>query len=166
MYAENKKIKLLLAGGTTEYVAEIIKARDEEKLPVILIENFDDNIKPVLYNMLDIFVLASQSESFGVVYLESWACKKPVVSSRLDAVASLLSEGHDCLMFPLNDVDALVAQLKLLIADKNLQKRLGENGYNKVMANFTWPVITEKYRNAYLKGIENFNREYSIKKSV
>lgn len=156
LYAQNKKIKLLLAGGTTSYVPEIKRIIQAEQLPVILIENFEEEDKPVLYNSLDVFVLASQSESFGVVFLEAWACKKPVIGTRMGAISSLLSEGTDSLLFAPGDSDNLTNQLKLLIANKDLCVQLGDNGYKKVMENFTWPVIVERYRNAYQSGMENF----------
>ena len=157
----NKHLKLLLAGGTTEYVPEIKKAITEEKLPVILIENFDDTTKPLLYNSLDIFVLASQSESFGVVFLEAWACKKPVIGTSMGAVASLVSDGHDGLLFKAGNVTELTHKIMLLAGNKNMRKVLGENGYSKAIDNYTWPVIVKKYRDAYIKGIENFKKEYS-----
>jgi glycosyltransferase involved in cell wall biosynthesis len=165
LYAGNKKIKLLLAGGTTEYVPEIKRVIEEEKLPIILIENFKDDYKRVLYNVLDVFVLASQSESFGVVFLEAWSCKKPVIGTRMGAISSLLSEGEDSLLFNAGDVDDLETQLRVLIDNKDLSNRFGNSGYRKVIDNYRWPVIIERYRHAYQLGIENFERQYKIKKA-
>lgn len=164
MVPTNPNLKLVLAGGTTEYVPIIKKAIEEEGLPIVLIENFDESEKAVIYHSLDAFVLASQSESFGVVFLEAWACKKPVIGTRMGAIESLLNEGVDSLLFEAGDSDSLVSQLQKLIEDKGLQQRLGEQGHIKVQNNYTWPVIVERYRNAYLFGIENFNRKH--KKSL
>lgn len=159
LYAENKKVKLLLAGGTTDYVPQIEKLIKDENLPVILIKDFDEKQKPLLYYVLDIFVLASQSESFGIVFLEAWICKKPVIGTRIGAIASLLTEGEDSLLFTAGDTDNLYDKLKTLTENKELRKQLGSAGYKKVMQHFTWPVIILKYRNAYIKGIENFKRK-------
>lgn len=156
LYDGNKNVKLLLAGGTTTYVAEIRQVIQAEQLPVILMENFDERFKPILYNSLDVFVLASQSESFGVVFLEAWACRKPVIGARMGAVSSLLNEGTDSLLFTPGDVEDLTHQLRKLIGDKNLCTRFGENGYKKVIKNYTWPVIVKRYRDAYELGIHNF----------
>lgn len=163
IYSKNKHTKLLLAGGTTDYIPEIIKFKQEENLPIILIENFDDNMKRILYNVLDIFVLASQSESFGVVFLESWACKKPVIGSRMGAIESLLSEGKDSLLFTTHDEESLITTIQTLIENPALRKELGQNGFEKVMEHFTWEKIVGKYRLAYQLGIANFEKEFKAK---
>lgn len=159
LYATNKNIKLLLAGGTTDYVPVIKNAIKDEQLPIILIEDFDEGLKPLLYNTLDIFVLASQSESFGVVFLEAWACKKPVIGTRMGAIASLIQDGFDGLLFNAGDTDNLLQKITTLANDKALCHTLGENGYRKACNNFSWPVIVKKYREAYLLGIDNFKKE-------
>ena len=164
LYAEDKNVKLLLAGGTTDYVPEIRKVIAEEKLPILLIENFNDELKSLLYHALDIFVLASQSESFGVVFLEAWACKKPVVGAKMGAIESLLSEGDDSLLFEPGNADSLRACLQTLMANEELRKRFGRNGYQKVVDHYTWERIVAKYREAYLLGIENF-KSYFPKRS-
>ncbi|MEP6513385.1 MAG: glycosyltransferase family 4 protein, partial [Parafilimonas sp.] len=115
IYTTNQKVKLLLAGATTDFVPQIKKIIHEKSLPVILIENFDEAQKPLLYNILNIFILASQSESFGVSFLEAWACKKPVVATDMGATASLLSEGTDSFLFPKDDVNDLVKKIEVLI---------------------------------------------------
>jgi glycosyltransferase involved in cell wall biosynthesis len=151
-----KNVKLLLAGGTTDYVPVIRKAIQEENLPIILIENFAEAQKAVLFNAIDVFVLASQSESFGVVFLEAWSCSKPVVGTRMGATESLLTEGKDSLLFMPEDVDELCQQLTTLIENKPLRLQLGHKGFEKVKANYTWPTIINAYRDAYLLGIANF----------
>lgn len=156
LFKENKKIKLLLAGTSTDFLPVIKKIIASQNLPVIIIEDFDNGIKPILFNLIDVFVLASQSESFGVVFLEAWACKKPVIATNMGATASLLSDDFDSLLFNANDEKDLSKKIQLLIQNKELRIQLGENGYSKVINNFTWKKIVEKYRNAYLKGIENF----------
>ena len=165
LYAQNRNVKLLLAGGTTDYVPAIKKIILEEGIPIILIENFEESEKSLLYNVLDVFVLASQSESFGVVFLEAWACKKPVVATRMGAISSLLSEEHDSMLFEPNNSEELQSKLQLLISNSELRSKLGENGYEKMLTSYTWPVIVAKYRQAYEIGIENFNRTYNSTKS-
>lgn len=163
MHKQNKHAKLLLAGGTTDYVPEIKTAMQEENLPIILIEDFEDSMKPLLFNCIDIFVLASQSESFGVVFLEAWACRKPVIGTNMGAVASLVKDGEDGVLFTAGDAEDLLQKINILAADKNLRQRLGANGHAKAVNNYSWPVIVKKYRNAYLLGIENFKSEYTLR---
>ncbi len=166
LHAKNKQVKLLLAGGTTDYVPEIKRVMAAENLPIILIESFDDAMKAVLYNALDIFVLASQSESFGVVFLEAWACHKPVVGSCMGAIQSLLGEGSDSLLFEPGSADSLLQALQALVSDPEKRMQLGANGYNKVVNNFTWEKIVAKYRAAYQLGIHNFEAVSRVKKML
>jgi glycosyltransferase involved in cell wall biosynthesis len=158
VYSKSKNVKLLLAGGNTDYVPEVKDIISKENLPVILVEDFGENMKGLLYNALDVFVLASQSESFGIVFLEAWACKKPVVATRMGAIASLLSEEKDSYLFTPKDVNELADKLEVLIANSDLRKQMGVNGYNKVVNNYTWKKIIAKYREAYLLGISNFKQ--------
>lgn len=160
LYLQNKKVKLLLAGSSTELIPEIQKIIQQENLPIIIIENFQNELKPVIFNALDIFVLASQSESFGVVFLEAWACKKPVIATRSGATSSLLSDYSDSLLFEAGNPDSLFQKLDYLISAPEMQNKFGENGYNKVLNNFTWEKIVAEYRKAEIKGIENFNKAF------
>ncbi len=160
VHQQNANVKLLLAGGTTEYVPEIKKIMAEEKLPIVLIEDFEEDKKGMLFHALDIFVLASQSESFGIVFLEAWACKKPVIGTRMGAIASLLNDGHDSLLFESKNVDDLVNKLQMLIDSPELRHTMGTNGHQKVMDKFTWPKIIGKYRSTYELAISNFNERF------
>lgn len=158
VYKEHKHAKLLLAGTTTDFANELKQKIQQYNLPVIFLEDFDSKLKPVLFNALDIFVLASKGESFGVVFLEAWACKKPVIGVNVGAVASLVDNGNDGLLFAPDNVDELADKIISLIQNEIMRRRFGNNGYAKITNHYTWPVVTKKYRDAYLLGIENFKR--------
>lgn len=157
LYKKNNRCKLLLAGTSTPFTENLQKKIRAEKLPVIILEDFENALKPVLFNAIDIFVLASAGESFGVVFLEAWACKKSVIGAETGAIADLIDDGNDGLLFTPGDATSLLNQLEKLSANKLLQTELGEAGFRKTTQKFSWPVITKKYRDAYLQGIENFN---------
>ena len=109
-----------------------------------------------MFNATDIFVLASTGESFGVVFLEAWSCKKPVIGTKMGATASLISEGKDGFLFePKNALD-LSIKLKELVANTALRTFLGNNGYTKILEKYTWEIIVKKYKEAYQLGIDNF----------
>ena len=75
----------------------------------------------------------------------------------MGATASLISEDKDGLLFESGNLQDLIQKTELLISNKQLQTTLGQAGYNKVLENYTWEKVVPKYRNAYLKAIENFN---------
>ena len=166
VYKKNKHVKLLLAGTSTDFVPELQETIMQQQLPVILLEDFDNAVKPLLFNATDIFVLASKGESFGVVFLEAWACKKPVIGVGTGAVASLITEHKDGLLFTAGNKDVLAQKIAILVNDEEKRRAFGINGFNKIINQYTWPVITKKYRDAYLLGIEHFKRMVKDKMNV
>jgi glycosyltransferase involved in cell wall biosynthesis len=46
-----------------------------------------------LYNLADAYVMPSQGEGFGIVYLEAMACGTPTIGSRLDGSRDALRDG-------------------------------------------------------------------------
>lgn len=158
LYKEMKQCKLLLAGTSTSFVKELQEKIVAEQLPVIILEDFENTLKPVLFHSIDVFVLASHGESFGVVFLEAWACKKPVVGMATGAVASLVSTGKDGLLFKQQDTADLTRILKSLASQPAMRQKMGDVGFKKITEQFSWPIITKKYRDAYLQGMENFKQ--------
>ena len=100
------------------------------------------------YDAADVFAMMSESESFGMVFLEAWMAKKPVIGNRAcRAVADLIADDHDGFLC----TDALECAEKIaeLILDKRLAHRLGANGYEKVMRDYTWDSIGSKVAKIY-----------------
>ena len=84
-------------------------------------------------------------EALGRSAVEAMACGRPVVASRLGGLPWVVDDEVTGLLFePGNDED-LAGQLRRLLDDPPLSKRLGEAGRKKFEREFTWDVILEKH---------------------
>jgi glycosyltransferase involved in cell wall biosynthesis len=100
------------------------------------------------YDACDVFVMPSENESFGIVFLEAWARRKPVIGNRLcAAVASVIEHGKDGLLC--TGVAETAAAIARLTADPALAASMGNAGYEKTMRNYTWDVIARKVKQLY-----------------
>lgn len=79
----------------------------------------------------------SDSESFGIVIVEAWACGKPVIANRdCPAFAELIDDGEDGLLC--RSEDDIAAAITRLVTDPALGARLGARGRTKALAHYTW----------------------------
>ncbi|MGB9938732.1 glycosyltransferase [Methanosarcina sp.] len=95
------------------------------------------------YDACEIFAMMSESESFGMVFCEAWARKKPVIGNLYcGAVSNLIEDGKDG--FLCGNEDEIVEKIETLLKDRESALEFGENGLKKVMENHTWDIVTNK----------------------
>ncbi|MBO0728755.1 MAG: glycosyltransferase [Acidimicrobiaceae bacterium] len=92
----------------------------------------------------DIFVAPSRFESFGLMNLEAMRASKPVVSTAVNGIASVVRDGTDGILVPPDDPVALAAALGKLIEDPVARVELGANGRNSFETNFTVERMVER----------------------
>lgn len=84
----------------------------------------------------------SSSESFGIVLLEAWLARKPVIANNLCvAFHDMAVDGENSLLVT---SDKLEEAIKRLIDDPELCKRLAENGYVTAQS-FSWETVEEQF---------------------
>jgi glycosyltransferase involved in cell wall biosynthesis len=100
------------------------------------------------YDACDVFLLPSENESFGMVFLEAWSRRKPVIGNRVcGPVGCLIDEGeNDYLCSTAIEIAGRIAEL---VADPELAHRLGRAGYEKVVRRYTWDAIAHRVRDLY-----------------
>lgn len=112
--------------------------------------------RSALLKACDICVFASRIEPFGTVFAQAWAEKVPVIVSDADGPKQFCRDGEDSLMVAKNDHAALAGAIARMIADKDLQARLVENGYKRYLDEFTKEQSVRAYLDFF---IEILNKE-------
>ncbi len=72
----------------------------------------------------DLFLLPSETESFGLAALEALACGVPVIASAVGGLPEVLPEGEVGFLCPVGDVEAMAAAARRLLDDAELHRRL------------------------------------------
>ena len=93
---------------------------------------------PKALNEMDIFVVPSINESFGVAAVEAMACEIPVIASSVGGLKEVIVDKETGYLVPKKDYKEIAKYLKKLILDKNLRTSLGENGRKRVLENYDW----------------------------
>ncbi len=87
---------------------------------------------------MDIFVVSSISESFGVAAIEASAAALPVIASRIGGLPEVVIDGQTGFLVKVRDIDAIAARIELLITNPELRYRMGEAGRQFVKEHYEW----------------------------
>lgn len=102
------------------------------------------------YAACDVFVLPSEHESFGMVFLEAWISHKPVIGNRAcQPVASLIQDGVDGYLCV--DAEEIANRIEQLLSDKVRSAQLAQAGYEKVLSRYTWDAVGSRTHKVYLQ---------------
>lgn len=92
-----------------------------------------------------IFVMSSRFEPFGIVVIEAMASGLAIASFACPAgPVELLTEEHNALLAPAEDVRTLANRLDELMRDEDLRRRLGRQAREDVRA-FTVSRVTDRW---------------------
>ena len=104
----------------------------------VVLDYIDEQTKKDALAACDVFVMPSRADSFGIVFLEAWLYRKPVIGALAGGIPSIVEDGKDGFLVPFGDIDMLSEYIRILLDCPPLGQALGENGYRKVLRKFTW----------------------------
>ncbi|MBV8160398.1 MAG: glycosyltransferase family 4 protein [Acidimicrobiia bacterium] len=97
----------------------------------------------------DLFCAPSlHGESFGVVLLEAMAAQTPIVASDLPGYRNVARAGHDALLVPPGDAEALAGALADVLEHPTLAESLVASGEARA-AGFSMDLLAERYLDLY-----------------
>jgi N-acetyl-alpha-D-glucosaminyl L-malate synthase BshA len=102
----------------------------------------------------DLFLLPSETESFGLAALEAMSCGVPVIASRVGGVPEVVIDGETGLLAPVGDVAAMAAHVVRLLADAPLRARLGAAGRRRAETAFPLEATVGRYEALYRRLLE------------
>jgi phosphatidylinositol alpha-1,6-mannosyltransferase len=103
------------------------------------------------YEEASIFVMPSEKEGFGIVFLEAWLRKIPVICGTEDASHEVVSHGVDGFAIHHKDIDSLSEKIIFLLENKNSAINMGKAGHQKVLENYLMNNFVKRL-NSLLKG--------------
>ncbi len=94
-----------------------------------------------LYSECDLFLMPNRelangdTEGFGLVFLEANAFHKPVIGGRAGGAVDAIIHEQTGLLVNSESISAIADAITRLVKDKNLRKKLGDNGYEWALQN-------------------------------
>lgn len=105
---------------------------------------------------LDIFVMPSRAEGFGVAALEASAMELPVVASRIHGIPDVVRDGRTGLLVPPGDAGALASAIARLVGDRTLRDELGRAGRAFVEERYRWQDNVAQMEHLYQHLLQTF----------
>lgn len=92
-------------------------------------------------------IVPSRHEPFGIVVLEAWRQRLPVVANAVGGLNSLIKQGENGYKADLST--DFWPRVQQLLETPLQRKTMGQSGYNTVQTEYTWNTITQKLMNFY-----------------
>lgn len=90
-----------------------------------------------LLRAIDVVVLCSTTECFPLSVLEAMACARPVVCTDVGGIGEMVDDGVAGYLVPAGDSEQLAARLVEVLSDRELARRMGQAGRERVESEFT-----------------------------
>ena len=99
-----------------------------------------------LYSQADLFVLPSQKEGFGIVFLEAMSYSLPVVAARSAATPELVRDGITGMLVAPDQPDTLAETLNSLLSDESRRSALGDAARQRVQKSFQFEHFSQRWQ--------------------
>ena len=134
----HKDVKLVIAGRRTDFSSEldVIISINKYKSRIIRKPNPSESEKASLYKFATVFVNPSYHESFGLVFLEAWYYKLPVIGNDIPAVSEVISNNYDGFIFKHNSLLSLSKCIDIILRNSKVGTLHGINGHKNIIMNY------------------------------
>ena len=103
----------------------------------------------------DLFLLPSETESFGLAALEALSCEVPVVATDVGGLPEVVLSGENGYLLPVGDVEAMSEACLGLLRDDELRRRFGAEGRRWAVATFSEEKALALYRETYRRVLDS-----------
>ena len=106
---------------------------------------------PSVYKAADVFVLPSENETFGQVFIEAMASGVPVIGTNVGGIPEIISDSYNGFLVAPDDSTMLEQKIELVLKDKDLQKKFTSRGITTVHEKFDF----EKQLMSFFNSLED-----------
>jgi glycosyltransferase involved in cell wall biosynthesis len=103
-----------------------------------------------LYNQVNLIVIPSIFEAFGLVVGEAMIMEKPIIATKVDGIVEMIDNNKEGILVPPKDSLALSQAIEQLYLNKELQKQLITKASIKIKQ-FDTKIIAKQWKSYYEK---------------
>ena len=156
-FSTNSKVKLLIVGGG----AELKELQDEAKKTecsdrIIFTGQISQSEVPLYYQVSDVFLNASKTETQGLTYIEALSSSVPIVCQKDECLDGVLIDRKNGLFF--DGEEDFINKLIEIYNNKSLYNTLKENAKDSVKE-YTKERYCENVLKAYQKTIKLYKEK-------
>jgi glycosyltransferase involved in cell wall biosynthesis len=143
------EVHILLLGDETmndtrAYLTNLKKSVQEYGLSHLVHFRPFSNETPMAFKALDVFVMASVAETYGMVTIEAMASGIPVIGAEAGGTKYLIRKNSTGLFFKNQNAEDLAEKIKRIKTNPSLASGLGNNGRKFAAENYSHHLMCEK----------------------
>ena len=105
----------------------------------------DDDTLEHVYESCHVFVMPSTGEGFGIVFLEAWKHKLPVIASTQDASGDLIEHNVNGLLVNPDNTEEIAHAILSLLSDPQRRAQLGQAGFHTLRGKYTHEHFRKRF---------------------
>jgi D-inositol-3-phosphate glycosyltransferase len=145
---QHKKVLFVIVGEETRgeegYREELIRLCKDLKIEEhVKFLPFTEEV-PRFLSSLDVFVLPSDEETFGLVVIEAMAMQKPVIATNAGGVPEIINDGQNGLLVQPKDSMALAEAIQKVLDDFFLRYNLSIAARDRAVHNFDFVQCVDR----------------------
>ncbi len=128
---------LIIGEGDDRYRNRLLEMVEEKKLKEnVTFTGFQQNVLAYI-SAMDVFVLPSIMEGFGIVLLEAMSMGKPIVATTVGGIPEVVEDRVTGFLVPPKNSSALAQRIIDLLEDPQIREKLGLAGRARALERFS-----------------------------
>ncbi len=131
--------------GDGQYKTKILEVLEKfENFHYIGFLDYPDEVRKYLTE-IDIYALPTGMDTTPLSCRESMSMKKPIIGTNVGGIPEMIYHQKTGLLVDEGDSQAWIKSIKLLLDDKELSKKLGNEARNLVIEKFNWDTLAKRF---------------------
>ena len=152
------KLKLMIVGdGSLE--SELIELTKDLKISeqVEFVGAVDNSQVPDYINKMDVFVVPSRIESFGVAAIEALACERPCIVANTGGLPEVVNDKRTGIVAEYESIQSLVESVIEVVENQQFAIEMGINGRKDVITKYSQQAAVSAMTDLYLSSCDGKN---------
>lgn len=109
---------------------------------------------PKVMAALDIYMLPTRREGFGMTFIEAMSMEVPAIASRIQPLDEIIVDGQTGVLAKVDDPEAFARAAGSLLADAELRRRMGQAGRRHVIERFDQTLMCRAHERLFQELME------------